>query len=67
MAMFAKNSWRRGDRDSALKLAKWSRYVAIAAIVLGIVMLVAILGIAGRYNNENRYNNRDCYYYHGNC
>jgi hypothetical protein len=54
MAMFAKNSWRRGDRDSALKLAKWSRYVAIAAIVLGIIALVAIFGNAGRYNNDHR-------------
>jgi hypothetical protein len=79
MTLFAKHSWRRGDRDSALKLVKWARYVAIASIILGIITLVTTLGYtrAGRYNNGHRNNNgrdnddrydndRDCHYY-GNC
>ena len=77
MTIFAKHSWRRGDRDSALQLVKWSKYVAIASIVLGIITLVVGLGLtrAGHYNNGHRNNNNrnsndrnnnDCHYY-GNC
>jgi hypothetical protein len=74
MSSFAKCIWRKGDRVSALQLMKWSKYIATASIVLGIVTLVAFFSLTrgGSYNNGHRSNNvrngydRDCYYY-GNC
>jgi heme A synthase len=68
LTLFAKSSWRSGDRDSAIRLATWAKYVAIASIVLGIATVIIAVGATrgGRYNNYRYNNNYVCRYY-GNC
>jgi Interferon-induced transmembrane protein len=62
LAIFAKHSWRTGDRDSAVRLAKWAKYIAVTSILMGIITLVVALSIT----RGRRHHNMMCRRW-GNC
>jgi Interferon-induced transmembrane protein len=63
LAIFAKHSWRTGDRDSAVRLAKWAKYIAITSILMGIITLVVAVSIT---RGRRRHHNMMCHRW-GNC